>query len=163
VLINKKPKLSMNHEEPLLSARTIEEIGAWLVINGLYSKNTPINLVPNPSNVTFNEIKLLYENIHDFFSPLIMPAAGFDQLLSYPQKKAVFVSVNFYAPEKQKNITHYTALYLNSWNEVFCRPCFNNQGFMSLEHVKKDLMFKLRVTNLPINTVFYFSKKFAFL
>ncbi|RLB88471.1 MAG: adenylate cyclase, partial [Deltaproteobacteria bacterium] len=53
VLFNKKPKASPNPEEPLIKAKTIEEIGAWLIVNGLYSKNTPINLTPNPCYVTF--------------------------------------------------------------------------------------------------------------
>ncbi len=161
LLFNKKPKASLDLEEPLINAKTIEEIGAWLVVNGLYSKNTRINLVPNPCYVSFNEIKTLYENIHDFFIPLIKPAVGFDQLLVYPPKKAAFVSINFYAPQKQKKIMHYTVLYVNAWNEVFCCPSFTTQGFISLEHVKRDLMFKLRTRKLPLNTAFYFSKGVA--
>jgi adenylate cyclase class 1 len=158
LLINKNPKALPDHEEPLIRAETIEEIGAWLIVNGLYSKNTIINLAPNPCFVTFDEIKKLYENIHEFFYPLIKPVLGFDQLLLYPQKKAVFVSVNFYAPQKQKKVMHYTALYVNDWNEVFCSYSFTHQGFISLAHVKRDLMFKLRVRKLPLNTAFYFSK-----
>jgi adenylate cyclase class 1 len=161
LLFNKKPKASLDLEEPLIKAGTIEEIGAWLIVNGLYSKDTLINLAPNPCYVSFNEIKNLYENIHDFFIPLIKPAVGFDQLLVYPPKKAAFVSVNFYAPKNQKKIMHYTVLYVNAWNEVFCSPNFTTQGFISLGHVKRDLMFKLRVRKLPLNTAFYFSKGVA--
>ena len=161
LLFNKKPKAALDPEEPLTKAGTIEEIGAWLIVNGLYSKDTIINLAPNPCYVSFNEIKNLYENIHDFFIPLIKPAVGFDQLLVYPPKKAAFVSVNFYAPKNQKKIMHYTVLYVNAWNEVFCSPSFTTQGFISLGHVKRDLMFKLRVRKLPLNTAFYFSKGVA--
>ncbi|SDU46808.1 class I adenylate cyclase [Desulfobacula phenolica] len=158
LLFNKNPKALHDNEETLIRAKTIEEIGAWLIVNGLYSKNTIINLVPNPCYVTFDEIKNLYENIHDFFYPLIKSAVGFDQLLAYPNKKALFVSVNFYVPEKQKKIIHYTALYVNDWNEVFCKSFFADQGFISIAHVKRDLMFKLRTNKLPSKTVFYFSK-----
>jgi len=158
VLLNKRPKAALDSEEPLIRAKTIEEIGAWLIVNGLYSKNTIINLAPNPCHVTFDEIKNLYKNIHDFFHPLIKPSVGFDQLLVYPPKKAAFVSVNFYAQKEQKKIMHYTVLYVNAWNEVFCSPSFTTQGFISLGHVKRDLMFKLRTRELPLNTLFYFSK-----
>ena len=158
VLLNRKPKAAIDSEEPLIRAETIEEIGAWLIINGLYSKNTMIHLAPNPCHVTFDEIKRLYETIHDFFHPLIKPSVSFDQLLVYPPKKAAFVSVNFYARKELKKIMHYTVLYVNTWNEVFCSPSFTTQGFISLEHVKRDLMFKLRTRELPLDTLFYFSK-----
>ncbi|OQY52752.1 MAG: adenylate cyclase, partial [Desulfobacteraceae bacterium 4572_89] len=161
LLLNKKPKALLDQEEPLIRAKTIEEIGAWLIVNGLYSNDTKINLVPNPCFVTFDEIKRLYENIYEFFSPLLKPAPGFDQLLLYPQKKAIFISVNFYAPQKQKKVMHYTALYVNDWNEVFCSHSVTEHGFISLAHVKRDLMFKLRVTKLPLKTAFYFSKGVA--
>jgi len=161
LLLNKKPKALLDQEEPLIRAKTIEEIGAWLVVNGLYSKDTKINLVPNSCFVTFDEIKKLYENIYKFFYPLLKSTLSFDQLLLYPQKNAIFVSVNFYAPQKQKKVIHYTALYVNDWNEVFCNYSFTNQGFISLAHVKRDLMFKLRITKLPLKTAFYFSKGVA--
>ena len=158
VLFNKKSHSTVAHDQPLIRAQTIEEIGAWLIVNDLYSKNTIVNLAPNPCDVSFDEIKHLYENLHDFLYPLIKPSVGFDQLLVYPQKTAVFVSVNFYASQSEKKVMHYTALDVNAWNEVFCRSCFIDQGFISLAHLKRDLMFKLRVSKLPVKMAFYFSK-----
>lgn len=156
ILLNKGSHGDKN--QVLLRAQTIEKIGAWLIINGLFSKGMRIDMTPNPCHVTFNEIQNLYQAIHDFLSPLLKSSVGADQLLVYPQKKAVFVSVNFYAPQGQKKITHYTAIYMNEWNEVFCSTSFIDQGFISMAHVKKDLMFKLRMRKLPLKTVFYFSK-----
>jgi len=159
ILFNKNPKASAHKEESLIKAKSIEEIGAWLMVNGLYSNNTIINLTPNPTPVTFNEISLLYRSIHEFFLPLIKPAVPFEKLLKYPEKNAVFVSVNFYAPEDEKRLVHYTALCINDWHEVFCVSGHSDEGFISMAHMKRDLMFSLKIRKLPKNTSFFFSKK----
>jgi adenylate cyclase class 1 len=158
ILFNKNRKASEQKEESLIRAQSIEEIGAWLMVNGLYSENTVINMTPNPTPVTFNEINTLYRSIHKFFQPLIKPAVAFEQLLKYPEKNAAFVSVNFYARPDEKKLIHYTALYINAWHEVFCTSGYSGNGFISMGHMKRDLMFKLRMRKLPEKTDFFFSK-----
>ena len=54
VLFNRKSHLAILHEDPLIRAQTIEEIGAWLMVNGLYSKKTIVNLASNPCDVSFD-------------------------------------------------------------------------------------------------------------
>jgi adenylate cyclase, class 1 len=71
---------------------------------------------------------------------------------------SLFISINFYAPRQQQHVTEYTAVYLNSWGEMFCKSIYRKQGFLSLDGVKKDIIKRVGIEKLPMNTVFYFSK-----
>ncbi len=157
-LVNKNTKSLVNHEEALISGTTIEEIGAWLVNNGLYNETSVINLVPNPTYVTFDDIRKLYKAISDFFNPVLGEYISFDQLLLKNRIVCLFLSINFYAPKKQHQVTEYTAVYLNSWGEMFCKSYSSDIGFQSIEDAKTDIMKRIGIKKLPLNTAFYFSK-----
>ncbi|MCP4672996.1 MAG: adenylate cyclase [Desulfobacula sp.] len=157
-LLHKNAKSIQNREEELISADTIEEIGAWLINNSLYNENTIINLVPNPVYVTFDDIRKLYKNMYDFFHPLLRQNINFDQLLMKNRMVCLFVSINFYAPKQDHKVSGYCAVYLNSWGEMFCKSCFSSIGFASMDEVKKDIMDRIGIKRLPLNTAFYFSK-----
>ncbi len=160
-LFNKNARLLSNQEESLSKANTIEEIGAWLINNSLYNENITINLVPNPTYVTFDDIRKLFKNIYDFFSPVLNKVISFDQLLLKNRVVCLFISINFYAPKQQRKVTEYTAIYLNSWGEMFCKSFYSDQGFSTMEETKKDIMNKIGIKKLPLNTAFYFSKGVA--
>ena len=160
-LLNKKAKASHNPEKSLIKANTIEEIGAWLINNSLYNKNMIINLVPNPTYVTFDDIRKLFKTLDNFFSPLVKNTISFDQLLLKNRVVCLFVSINFYAPRQQGKVSEYTAIYLNSWGEMFCKSFYSDQNSLTMEETKKDLMNKIGIKKLPLNTAFYFSKGIA--
>ena len=160
-LLNKNAKSFHHSEESLINADTIEEIGAWLINNRLYDENIAINLVPNPTYVTVDDIRKLFKTIYDFFSPILRANIDFDQLLMKKRVVCLFISINFYAPVKQKKVTEYTAIYLNSWGEMFCESYYSDQGFSTLEEAKKDIMGKIGIKKLPLNSAFYFSKGVA--
>jgi len=160
-LLNKNAKAFHHQEEFLIKANTIEEIGAWLINNHLYNENVIINLVPNPTYVTFDDIRKLFKTIYDFFNPVLRTIIGFDKLLLKNRVVCLFISINFYAPRQQKKVTEYTAIYLNSWGEMFCKSFYSDQGFSTLEETKKDIMYKIGIKKLPLNTAFYFSKGVA--
>ncbi len=157
-LLNKNVKVYNNQEEPLISADTIEEIGAWLINNTLYNEKTLINLFPNPAYVTFDDIRKLYKNMYEFFSPLVSKTTRFDQLLMKNRVVCMFVSINFYAPKQERKVTGYCAVYLNSWGEMFCKSFYSSQGFPSMDEAKQDIMKRIGIKQLPLNTAFYFSK-----
>ncbi|MCD4719881.1 MAG: class I adenylate cyclase [Desulfobacula sp.] len=160
-LLNKNAKAFHDSEESLIKANTIEEIGAWLINNSLYNENIVINLVPNPTYVTFDDIRKLFKTLYDFFRPLIKSTISFDQLLLKNRVVCLFISINFYAPKQQRKVTEYTAIYLNSWGEMFCKSFYSDQGFLTMEETKKDIMNKIGIKKLPLNTAFYFSKGVA--
>ncbi|NOX35835.1 MAG: adenylate cyclase [Deltaproteobacteria bacterium] len=160
-LFNKNPKALHCKEESLIKAKTIEEIGAWFMNNNLYNENTIINLVPNPTYVTFDDIRKLYKAMYEFFRPVLKKAVNFDQLLMKNKVVCLFISINFYAPKQQRKVTEYTAIYLNSWGEMFCKSFYSDQGFFSMEELKKDILKRIEIKKLPLNTAFYFSKGVA--
>jgi len=157
-LYNKNRRALQIQEESLIIADTIEGIGAWLINNSLYHEDSVINLIPNPSYVTFDDIRRLYKNMYEFFSPILNQAISFDQLLMKNRVVCMFVSIDFYAAKKERIINGYSVVYLNSWGEMFCESVYSNQGFLSMDQAKQDIMNKIGIKKLPLNTAFYFSK-----
>ena len=157
-LINKNTRSHQTWEESLVKAHTIEEIGAWLMNNGLYNKDTVVHLVPNPTYVTFDDIRKLFKTMYEFFSPSLGKEVGFDQLLLKSRVFSLFISVNFYAPRQQYNVTEYTVVYMNSWGEMFCRSFYSEKGFASFEETKVDILQRVGIKKFPLNTGYYFSK-----
>lgn len=157
-LINKSARAYHNQEESLINAKTIEEIGAWLIHNGLYTETGVINLVPNPTYVTFDDIKKLFKALNDYLAPVISKTVNFERLLEKNQVTHLFVSINFYAPRQQHKVTEYTAIYLNSWGEMYCKSVYMANGFTSLDAVKSDILTRVGIPKFPKETAFYFSK-----
>ena len=160
-LFNKNSKASHHPEELLVEADTIEEIGAWLVNNSLYHANSMVHLIPNETYVTFDDIRKLYETMHDFFSPMLRKNISFDHFSMRKKVACLFVSINFYAPKQQREVTDYTAVYLNTWGEMFCKTYSSDQGFSSMEETKKDILDRVGIKKMPLNTAYYFSKGVA--
>ncbi len=160
-LVNKQAKTLQLQEEPLIKANTIEEIGAWLINNSLFNEDSAINLVPNPTYVTFDDIRKLYKAMFDFLDPIHKSLIGFDQLLTKSQLVCLFISINFYSPRQQRKVTEYTAIYLNSWGEMYCKSVYSKQGFPTMEETKKDILERIGIKKMPLNTAFYFSKGVA--
>nr|WP_320016733.1 class I adenylate cyclase [uncultured Desulfobacter sp.] len=158
-LLNKDKNGHQHLEDLLIQAETIEAIGAWLIYNRIYCENRVINLVPNPTCVTFNAIRNLYRAMYDFFSPLFENPVGFDQLLMAGKVVGLFVSTNFYAPAQQEKITDYSIVYLNSWGEMFHESVCSPQGFSTIEEMKKDVLRRMKLKKMPLNTIFYSSEK----
>ncbi len=158
-LLNKDQNGDKSAADLLIQAQTIEAIGAWLIYNGIYSENRVINLIPNPTWVTFNSIRNLYKAMHGFFSPLFENPVGFDQLLMAGKVLGLFVTTNFYAPVQQGKITDYSIVYLNSWGEMLHEVIWPIQGFASIGEVKKDLLGKMKLKKMPLNTMFYSSER----
>ena len=113
---------------------------------------------PNPAYVTFDDIRKLYKNMYEFFNPILNKVISFDQLLKKNRVVCLFISINFYAAKKERSINGYSAVYLNSWGEMFCNSFSSNQGFPSMDQAKQDIMNKIGIKKLPLNTAFYFSK-----
>ncbi|MFA5905279.1 MAG: class I adenylate cyclase, partial [Desulfobacula sp.] len=160
-LINRNARSHQIQEESLIQANTIEEIGAWLINNDIYSKDSIIHLIPNSSFVTFDEIRKLFKTMYEFFNPFLRKEVGFDKLLKKGRIVSLFISINFYAPRQQQKVTEYTVVYINSWGEMFCKSYHSENGFPSLEEAKNDIMSKLEIKKFPLNTVYYFSKGVA--
>jgi len=99
--------------------------------------------------------------MHEFFSPALRNEVSFDKLLMKSRIVSLFISINFYASRQQGKVTEYTAIYLNSWGEMFCIPFYSEKGFLSLEETKNDILNKMGIKKFPLNTSYYFSKGVA--
>jgi len=161
-LIHKTGK-STDRDETLITAKTIEEIGAWLMINSLYTDDPGVNLIPNPTPVTANDIRKLFKSLGAYFDPLIHQPVGFDPLLNKEALAGLFVSVNFYSPQQQRDITDYTLIYMNTWGEMFLKSFWPEKGLPDVKELKKAVQGHLHPLSFPERSLCYFrgiTKKF---
>ena len=153
-LINKDLR-GADREETLITATTIEEIGAWLIVNNIYSDSLSINLIPNPTPVAVDDIRKLFKTLYEYFGPVIKKPISFDRLLKKATIAGLFVSINFYAPRQQRQITGYTVIYMNTWGEMFFKSYRSIKGLPAMEDVKKNIQNQLGIKTMPAGTVCY--------
>lgn len=161
-LIHRDSKTGLDHEEILTKAYAIEEISAWLILNSLYTKNLFVNLIPNPTRVSHEDIQKLFKAMYDFFFSDIERSVRFNELHKpRPAIISIFISINFYAARQQTPISDYTAIYMNSWGEMYVRSTRPDKIFSSMETAQNDLLSSLGISKFPEKTAFYFSKGMA--
>ncbi len=159
VLFHKNKIQTSSGEEPLLRASTIEEIGAWLIHNSLYTSQSVISLLPNPTLVTHDDIIKLFNAMLAFFYPVIHKTVPFKALRKAPPEvDCLFINVNFYHQRQGDRVSDYCAVYVNSWGEMFYHLPKPGLGFSNLEAAKQDILKGIGITAFPDNTCFYFSK-----
>ena len=162
VLINKGTR-EAGRAETLITAKTIEEIGAWLIVNKIYNDSSIVNLIPNPTQVTVDDIRKLFKTLFDYFGPVIKKPVSFDRLLKKETIAGLFVSVNFYAQRQQRRITDYTVIYMNTWGEMFYKSFYSSTGLPAIKDVKNAIQQQLVIKKFPANAVCYvrgLAKKF---
>jgi len=161
-LLHKSAKINQGREESLARANSIEEIGAWLINNNLYTRHSIVNLMPNPTIVTHDDIEKLYKAMYAYFSPYIQKPVRFNELRKEkPRIVSLFISINFYAPRQQARITDYCAVYINSWGEMYFRTSWPGKTFSLMENARADILESIGIKQFPSNTAFYFSKGMA--
>ena len=158
-LIHKQTLGTGAREALLISGSTIEKIAAWIFHNGFYSETTVFYLVPNPVPVSVDDISDLLREVHSFFSRQDQ-GTRFEDLSSKEEIRALFVSLNLCTPRSAKKIHQCTALYLNSWGEMFCIFFSEPHGFDSMDQLVVRLKKELKVEQLPEQAVFFMPKSF---
>ncbi|WP_462269268.1 class I adenylate cyclase [Desulfobacter sp.] len=158
-LIHKPSIQAQMDEESILTANSVEEIGAWLIHNHLYTDHTFLGMMPNSTEVSHDSIEKLYKKMHDFFTPELAKPVSFDALSQRPFITSLFVSVNFYAQRPSGRISDFTMVYLNSWEEMFFRTTRLKIPVADLEPVKKQICTWLGLNQLPVKTVFHVPRR----
>jgi len=154
--------LTIHQDDSFTKADSIEEIGAWLINNSLYTSHSMINLVPNPTVVTHEDVEKLFKNMYDYFNPTVKKQVNFSELRKgKPKIVCLFISINFYAAKQQSDISDYCAVYINSWGEMYFRSSWPGKAFSSMDTAKVDILDTLGIKKFPLNTAFYFSKGMA--
>ncbi len=157
-LIHKIPKHRQQKEESIITANTIEEIGAWLINNRLYTNRTYLGLIPNPTSVSHDDVEKLYRSLYEYFGPELKKAVLFKTVRKQPVITRLFISLNFYAAKPQVKISDYTVVYMNSWGEMYLRSARPAKALPSLEAAKRRIQTGLSLEDFPENTAFYFSR-----
>ncbi|NDY70606.1 adenylate cyclase [Desulfobacter hydrogenophilus] len=160
-LIHKPSIQTGMDEESILTANSVEEIGAWLIHNHLYTDHTFLTMAPNPTEVSHDSIEKLYRAMYDFFTPELAKSFSFDALKKRSFITSLFISVNFYAERPSGRISDFTLIYLNSWEEMFLRTTILKIPVADLEPVKKHICTGLGLKQLPENTVFHVPRRGA--
>jgi adenylate cyclase class 1 len=158
-LIHKPSIQAQMDEESILTANSVEEIGAWLIHNHLYTDHTFLGMMPNSTEVSHDSIEKLYKKMHDFFTPELAKPVSFNALSQRPFITSLFVSVNFYAQRPSGRISDFTMVYLNSWEEMFFRTARLKIPVAGLEPVKKQICTWLGLNQLPVKTVFHVPRR----
>ena len=161
-LISKSSGSGYGAEEPLKTADRIETIVAWLVNNSFAADDTIINLVPNTTYVTIDDVNNLLVRMNKFFQPVLQQPVHFSTLLDNPAIVAAFVSVNLYAPPKEQSFQHYCVVWVTSWGEMFTESVeTKGNGFTCAGDVRQSLCSMLDIHRLPENTYWYLPKSFS--
>ncbi len=143
------------------TAETIEELGAWLINNGFYTEKSIINLVPNPTFVTHNDIVLLMNEMYKFFRPIMQKQRSFKSLIAKAEIVAVFVSLNLYVNKSDRKIKQFSVVYINSWNEMFIYSKSVKQGFDGVDSVTSDIFSNIGIKRFPLKTIFFSPNTFG--
>ncbi len=158
-LVHKSGRAPMVREEILKKASTIEEIGAWFIHNVFYSRQTLINLIPNSTPVTVDDIRRLF-NAMDSFFPHSTYDIDSDVLLAKAVINFLFISMNLCVPRKMKKILECSVVYMNSWGEMFFKFFAKKDGFDSFEELVKTIKKELKIDKFPEKTAYHFPKYF---
>ena len=129
------------------------------MFSGMYDKRTAVSLIPNPTRVTADDIRKLFDALYDYFYPVVKKAVSFKALLEKDQISHLFVSTNFYASRSQKLIQDYAALYLNAWGEMFIKTFQDPLGLSGTPELLKHVRQQIGVSVLPETTLFYLKGK----
>lgn len=157
-MIHKIPKQHQSSEESIIRADSIEEIGAWMINNRLYTKTTYLGLIPNPTPVSHDDVEKLFRAMYEFLNPEVNKTVQFKTMRRQPVITSLFISLNFYAGKPLTTISDYTVVYMNSWGEMYLRNARPAQPLSGLETAKKEILVGLSLEDFPEKTAFYFSR-----
>ncbi len=160
-LVHKASGIKGPNEETIIVADVIEEIAAWLIHNQLYTDQTILGLVPNATFIAHEDIEKMCRSMYEFLSPELYNPISFSAMRRPPSITRLFLSLNFYTQRPQVQISDYTAVYLNSWGEMYLKTKPASAPLPNLNAAKRQVCNDLGVKTLPLDTAFYFSRGMA--
>lgn len=146
-------------EETLKIAQRVEFLAAWMMNNGFFSTETSINLYPNPSPISIQDVRDLLRGLARFFPKQWIQDIYLEDLLRDTYIRRLLLIPNFGKDRGEKKIFEYTAIYDNSWGERFCQTFFNKNGLLSKEEVLKELKTSLDLPFKEDKVRFYVPQK----
>lgn len=110
---------------------------AWLAHNGIADKTTFFTYIPNPTEVSLNDIHDVHRGFLEFFPSETVSSLPNEYLLKDAFIRQVYIVVNMYSGKWQTNPEMIHLLYLNSWGEIF------SEFYPAQEGLKKLLAYTL--------------------
>jgi len=93
--------------------------------------------------------------LYEFFPLEEVEAIPPQTLLKKPQVLKLSMTVNFNLNRKLDKIYEYTAIYMTSYGEFFCRVFFDNKGISFVEGALHRLKEQLNLPIFPGQVGFY--------
>jgi adenylate cyclase class 1 len=143
----------------LTKKERLEEIAIWLVYNGLYIPGISFQLLPNPTPISIQDILDLLHQLKTFFGAADFEEIFPQELLKNPRVRRLFLIVNFNLSRRLSRIYEYTAIYVTSWGELFCRVFSDKKGFHSLDDVIKRVKSQLEIPLSSGQTGFFVARE----
>lgn len=108
------------HEDQILrKSYNLPEILMWLVLNGIWAKDTNTTLIARESPLSAAEVQDLLFFITDFFPSFNVGALKNDELLADSQVVRTLAVLNYGAGEKVNKVAKLEVIHSTSWGELF--------------------------------------------
>jgi hypothetical protein len=101
-----------------------------VVWNGLFNPDR-IRMMPNSSSITHREIVSLGRRLRDFFGTWDAFEIDYDWYLQPEQVLRIMMVADFSRSPWEENARRYSAVYLNSWGEMFCQRFGDGSGLQT--------------------------------
>ena len=138
----------------LISSRDIIFNIAFLIWNDLFNAGR-IQMEPNPSNVTLQEILNLGKRMDAFFGKSDVSEVDFSNFVKKEVFKKLFITVSFENTPWEKDFSDFSVVYENSWGELFVNRFYSQseiESFFKLirkksEHVETNFYVQRNCTS----------------
>ncbi|MFC1491589.1 class I adenylate cyclase [Nitrospinota bacterium] len=106
-------------DQVLQRSYNIPEILMWLVVNGIWAKDTNTTLIARESPFSAAEVQDLLFFMTDFFPHLKVDALKNEDLLADSQAERVLAILNYGAGENVNKVARLEVIHSTSWGELF--------------------------------------------
>lgn len=115
-----KRKGRRSRKEELRRTKQLEPLLVWLVANGVYTPNTPLQGVTLEYPISLADISDLLQQLHEFFPQAQVFDTDINEYLNEEQVVRAFVIANFLQPREEKQVRAATIVCSTNWGELFC-------------------------------------------
>jgi len=127
-------------KQRIFSADRVVRAAAWLVNNGLYDfHRTDVEMVPNPTGVTLNDLVHLLKHIQAYFSPAYYDGRGGEAFYQEARTEKIMAIVDMEELEKLSKWLTMDIVYRNSWGELFTEMYPYREGIQILVSYIREL------------------------
>ncbi len=139
----KDKQKSENANELIKQMGRIEALIIWLVRNGLVESAASLRLMPNPTPISLQDLTDFVKAISGFFSLEEIDKLPPTDLLTKARVLKLFLVINFGLSRRLNRIHEYTAIYVTSWGEFFCRVFIDKEGLVFAEDAIESVRTRL--------------------